>query len=61
VAAEAEHVRPLGEPEFGHLGYVARMQACGDQVPGMRGDGEGGGASAARMRPVKGSGAALVA
>jgi hypothetical protein len=40
VAAEAEHVRPRGQPQALESGELADAQACGDQAAGVFADGQ---------------------
>jgi hypothetical protein len=40
VAAEAEHVRPGGQPQLLELGKVAETEACGDVAAGVLTDGQ---------------------
>jgi hypothetical protein len=59
VAAEAEHVRPRGQPQLLELGELAEAEACGDVAAGVfadwqvgepgSGEGPGTGPGAARL------------
>ena len=40
VAAEAEHVRPGGQPQVGQVGELAEAQAFGDEAAGVLADRE---------------------
>ena len=40
VAAEAEHVRPGGQPQVGELGQPAEAEAFGDVAAGVVADGQ---------------------
>ena len=42
VAAEAEHVRPGGQPKIGQFGEFAKAQAGGDEAAGVLADGQVG-------------------
>ena len=57
VAAEAEHVRPGGQPQVGELGELAEPEAFGDVTAGVVADGQLVQAVGGRDAAVEGAGA----
>ena len=57
VAAEAEHVRPGGQPQVVELGELAEAEACGDVAAGVVADGQVGQLVGRGDAAVEGAGA----
>ena len=57
VAAEAEHVRPRGQPQVGQCGELAEAQACADEAAGVLADGQLGELIGRGNAMVEGAGA----
>ena len=57
MAAEAEHVRPRGQPQVLELGEPAEAQACGDVAAGVVADGQVGEPVGRGEAAVEGAGA----